>query len=113
MPIPPGWPDPHLHLFLTDEEVDSLAGVTRLINPMRRESLEPVLGPDRPWEMGQVVPRRVLHDPGIEQQIPHAVQASGVEREDRPAADPPLLQRRRRLVDVVDGVALGHQRLEV
>ena len=63
MSIPAGWPDPHLHLFLTDEEVDSLAGVTRLINPMRRESLEPVLRPDRPWETGQVVPRRVLHDP--------------------------------------------------
>ena len=63
MPIPAGCPDPHLHLFLTDEEIDSLAGVTRLINPMRRESLEPVLPPDRPWETGQVVPRRVLHDP--------------------------------------------------
>ena len=63
MGIPAGWPDPHLHLFLTDEEVDSLAGVTRLINPMRRESLDPVLRPDQPWEMGQVVPRRVLHDP--------------------------------------------------
>ena len=63
MDIPAGWPDPHLHLCLGDEEIDSLAGVTRLINPMRRESLEPVLRPDRPWEMGQVVPRRVLHDP--------------------------------------------------
>ena len=55
--------DPHRHLFLDDEEIDSLVGVTRLINQLRRDSLEPVLRPDQPWEMGQVVPRRVIYDP--------------------------------------------------
>ncbi|MAG34638.1 MAG: hypothetical protein CL878_00080 [Dehalococcoidia bacterium] len=63
MLAPTGLADPHLHLFLADDEIDSLVGVTRLINQMRRESLEPVLRPDQPWEMGQVVPRCILHDP--------------------------------------------------
>ena len=63
MSTSPDLADPHLHLFLDNEEIDSLVGVTRLINQLRRDSLEPVLRPDQPWEMGQVVPRRVLYDP--------------------------------------------------
>ena len=63
MSTSPDLADSHLHLFLDDEEIDSLVGVTRLINQLRRDSLEPVLRPDQPWEMGQVVPRRVLYDP--------------------------------------------------
>ena len=33
--ISPDLADPHLHLFLDDEEIDSLVGVTRLINQFR------------------------------------------------------------------------------
>ena len=59
----------------------------------------------------------VFHDPSVEQKAPpqalrHADVAL-VESEDRPPADPPFLQRRRRLVDVLDRVALGHQRFEI
>lgn len=55
--------DPHLHLFLADDEISSMVGVTRLINQLRRDSLHPVLHADQAWELGQVVPRCVIQDP--------------------------------------------------
>jgi hypothetical protein len=42
--------DPHLYLFLDDAEIDARHRVVRRISPMRRESLEPVVTGDRPWE---------------------------------------------------------------
>ena len=55
--------DPDLHLFFADDEIDSLVGVTRLINQLRRDAPEPVLPADQPWEWHHIQASKVLHDP--------------------------------------------------
>ena len=55
--------DPDLHLFFADDEIDSLVGVTRLINQLRRDAPDPVLPADQPWEWHHIQASKVLHDP--------------------------------------------------
>ena len=57
--------DPDLHLFFADDEIDSLVGVTRFINQLRRDAPEPVLPADQPWEWHHIQASKVLHDPAM------------------------------------------------
>ena len=42
--------DPHLHLFVDDDEIDARWHVTRAIARPEARTAEPVLRPDRAWE---------------------------------------------------------------
>ena len=55
--------DPDLHLFFADDEIDSLVGVTRLVNQLRRDAPEPILPADQPWEWHHIQASKVLRDP--------------------------------------------------
>ena len=50
--------DPNLHLFLDDSEITVRQDLYRMIHPVRRESLEPVLAPDPKEEWLRFPPKR-------------------------------------------------------
>lgn len=54
--------DPELHLFLDDVNIVGRTGLTRVVQPMRREALEPLVAGDRPWEATAVCYPVVLED---------------------------------------------------
>jgi len=54
--------DPDLHLFMDDADIVGHKGLTRVVQPMRREALEPLMSADRPWEGAAVCYPVVLPD---------------------------------------------------
>lgn len=54
--------DPDLHVFMDDLDVAARSGMTRVVQPMRREGLEPLITGDGPWEGSAVCYPVVLAD---------------------------------------------------